>query len=250
MSKKNKKIQLPKRSPLLYLLLIIVPVFVFLAIAIPYEYISTYKEQKVYVFKDDVYEEIMHEHEDDEDHEHVAEYKKKDDVVWCDIDEITDFDLYLYCNEYNDGGTITFNTFGVKNENTAGLNITKYSIKLGFFNTWASVDVKSSSSLKSVTLVDKAIDAVKKTDGTAVNPTISVPLKTDLPKKGPLPFTTVKELPLYAYINYTIKQNGENITKKFVIKLDYDDYMIEKTVLDAGTANETFIKPSAGGIRK
>ena len=42
MSKKNKKIQLPKRSPLLYLLLILVPVVIFLAIAIPVEYVSTY----------------------------------------------------------------------------------------------------------------------------------------------------------------------------------------------------------------
>ena len=55
---------------------------------------------------------------------------------------------------------------------------------------------------------------------------------------------------MFAYISYTVKQNGESITKEFVLEFSYDDYMIEKTVLDAGTANETFIKPSAGGIRK
>lgn len=250
MSKKNKKIQLPKRSPLLYLLLILVPVVIFLAIAIPVEYVSTYKEQKVYEFKSYVYQEVEHEHEEGEEHEHVAEYERKEGVVWGNKDTLTDFDLYLYCNEYNDGGTISFGVFGVKNENTSALNITKFTVRLGVFNTWLNLNKESTS--RTITLVDNARAAIK--DGTSTsttyNPSISISGVTDLPAKGPLPFTTVKKLPVFAYISYTVKQNGESITKEFVLEFSYDDYMIEKTVLDAGTANETFIKPSAGGIRK
>lgn len=256
MSKKNKKIQLPKRSPLLYLLLILVPIVIFLAIAIPVEYVSTYKSQKVYEFKSYVYQEVEHEHEEDEDHEHVVEYERKEGIVWGDKNTITDFDLYLYCNEYKDGtkgntnGTISFGVFGVKNENTNNLNITKFTVRLGVFNTWLSLNKESTS--KTITLVDNARAAIK--DGSAVsstyNPSISISGVTDLPAKGPLPFTTVKKLPVYAYISYTIKQKGETITKEFVLEFSYDDYMIEKTIIDAGTVNETFIKPSAGGIQK
>ena len=37
---------------------------------------------------------------------------------------------------------------------------------------------------------------------------------------------------------------------EYVLKYSYDEYMIDKMVFDAGTANETFVKPSAGGIDK
>lgn len=250
MSKKNKKIQLPKRSPLLYLLLILVPVFVFLAIAIPVEYVSTYKEQKVYEFKSLVYQEVEHEHEDDEDHEHVVEYERREDVVWGNKNTITDFDLYLYCNEYNDGGTVSFGVFGVKNENTKNLNITQFTVRLGVFNTWINLNKESTS--RTVKLVDNAIGAIKNgtSTGTSYNPSISISGVADLPAKGPLPFTNVKSLPVYAYISYEIKQKGESIKKEYVLEFSYNEYMIERTVIDAGTANETFIKPSANGIEK
>ena len=95
MSKKNKKIQLPKRSPLLYLLMILVPVVLFFAIAIPVKYVSTYKESRVYIFKSYVYNEITENHEEDgETHTHTK-YEKKDNIVWGDENTITDFDLYL-----------------------------------------------------------------------------------------------------------------------------------------------------------
>ena len=103
MSKKNKKIQLPKRSPLLYLLIILVPVVLFFAIAIPVKYVSTYKEQRVYVFENTVYNKTTEDKTDKDGHTHThTTYEKKENVVWGDIDTITDFDLYLYCNEYNE----------------------------------------------------------------------------------------------------------------------------------------------------
>ena len=251
MSKKNKKIKLPQRSPLLYLLMILVPVVLFLAIAIPVKYVSTYNEQRVYVFESSVYNKITNDETDKDGHTHThTEYEKKENVIWGDIDTITDFDLYLYCNEYNDGGTVSFGVFGVKNENTANLNITQFTIKLGMFNTW--LNLKKESSSRTVKLVDAANAAIKNgvSKGTTYNPSISVSGVVDLPAKGPLPFTGVKSLPVYAYISYTIKQNGQNVTKEYVIEMSYNDYMIEKTIIDAGTANETYINPSANGIQK
>ena len=251
MSKKNKKIQLPKRSPLLYLLIILVPVVLFFAIAIPVKYVSTYKEQRVYVFESTVYNKTTEDKTDKDGHTHThTTYEKKENVVWGDIDTITDFDLYLYCNEYNDGGSVSFGVFGVKNENTDDLNITQFTIKLGMFNTWLSLKKESSS--RTVKLVETANAAINNgvSKGTTYNPSISVSGITDLPAKGPLPFTGVRSLPVYAYISYTIKQNGQNITKEFVIEMSYNDYMIEKTIIDAGTANETYINPSANGIQK
>ena len=70
------------------------------------------------------------------------------------------------------------------------------------------------------------------------------------PAKGPLPFTGSSKLNAYAYVSYTIKQKGQSITKEYVLEYSYNDYMIDKIVLDAGTENETFVKPSAGGIDK
>ena len=251
MSKKNKKFKLPQRSPLLYLLLILVPVVLFFAIAIPVKYVKTYNEQKVYVFESSVYNKITNDETDKDGHTHThTEYEKKENVIWGDINTITDFDLYLYCNEYKDGGAISFGVFGVKNDTTKDLNITKFTIKLGMYNSWLSIKPESSS--RTITLVDNALAAVK--DGKAVsstyNPSLSISLNTDLPAKGPLPFTGVRNLPVYAYISYTIKQNGQSITKEYVIEMSYNDYMIEKTIIDAGTANETYINPTAGGIQK
>lgn len=252
MSKKNKKIQLPKRSPLLYLLIILVPVVLFFAIAIPVEYVSTYKENRVYVFQNYAYNEITedHEHEEDPNHKHVTKYEKKENVVWGDKDTITDFDFYLYCNEYNDGGSVSFGVFGVKNENTANLNITQFTVRIGMFNSWISLNKESSS--RTVKLVDNAVSAVKDgaSKGTSYNPSISLSAITNLPAKGHLPFTGVKKLPVYAFVSYTIKEKGQSITKEYVLEYSYEEYMIEKTVFDAGTANETFVKPSAGGIKK
>ena len=153
-----------------------------------------------------------------------------------------------YCNEYKDGTSISFDVFGVKNAKSKDLNVTKFTIKIGVFNTWINLNKESSS--RTVTLVDNAISAVKDgtSKGTSYNPTITVSGVVDLPAKGALPFTTVRELPVYAYISYTVKINGQTITKEFILKYDYNDYMIEKTIIDAGTANETFIKPSAGKI--
>jgi hypothetical protein len=252
MSKKNKKFQLPKRSPILYLLMILVPVILFFAVAIPVKYVSTYKENRVYVFQNYVYNEVTEEHgnEDDPNHEHKTTYKKKDDVVWGDKDTITDFDFYLYCNEYNDGGSVSFGVFGVKNEKSKDLNIKEFTVRIGFFNSWLNLNKESSS--RTVKLVDNAVSAVKDgtSKGTSYNPSISLSSVPNLPAKGPLPFTGTKELKAYALVSYTIKENGQNITKQFVLEYSYDEYMIEKTVFDAGTVNETFVKPSAGGIKK
>ena len=250
MSKKNKKIQLPKRSPLLYLLILLVPVVLFFAIAIPVEYSKTHKDSRVYVFKSYVYNEITEEHKEGEETHTHTKYEKKENVIWGDKDTITDFDFHLYCNEYNDGGSVSFGVFGVKNENTASLNITQFTVRLGMFNTWINVNKESSS--RTVKLVDNAISAVKdgSSKGTSYNPSISLSAIPNLPAKGALPFTGVKQLPVYAYISYTIKEKGQSITKEYVLEYSYNDYMIEKTVFDAGTANETFVKPSAGGINK
>ena len=250
MSKKNKKFQLPKRSPLLYLLMILIPVVLFFAIAIPVKYVSTYKESRVYVFKSYVYDEITKDHkEGGETHTHTT-YKKKDGVVWGKENAITDFDFYLYCNEYNDGGSVSFGVFGVKNENTVDLQITQFTVRIGMFDTWLNVNKESSS--RTVKLVDYAISAVKDgtSKGTSYNPSISLSSVPNLPAKGPLPFTGLKQLSAYAYVSYTIKQNGQSITKEYVLEYSYNDYMIDKMVFDAGTTNETFVKPSAGGIDK
>ena len=250
MSKKNKKFQLPKRSPLLYLLMILVPVVLFFAIAIPVKYVSTYKESKVYVFKSYVYDEVSKEHkENGETHTHTT-YKKKDGIVWAKNNAITDFDFYFYCNEYNDGGSVSFGVFGVKNENSTDLQISQFTVRVGMFDTWLNVNKESSS--RTVKLVDNAVSAVKDgtSKGTSYNPSISLSSVPNLPAKGPLPFTGVNKLSAYAYVSYTIKQNGESITKEYVLEYSYNDYMIDKIVFDAGTANETFVKPSAGGIDK
>lgn len=252
MSKKNKKFKFPKRSPLLYLLLIIIPVVLFFAIAIPVKYVSTYNEQRVYVFADYAYDKITHDETDSDGHTHTTTtYKKKENITWGDTSVITDFDLYLYCNEYKDGSTVSFGVFGVKNENTASLNIKQFTIRLGMFNTWLNVNTGNGSS-RSVTLVDNAIVAIKNgvAQSSPNNPSISLSLNVNLPAKGPLPFTGVDSLPVYAFISYEIRQNGENIKKEFVIELDYEQYMIEKTIIDAGTSNETYINPSIGGIQK
>ena len=230
--------------------MILIPVVLFFVIAIPVKYVSTYKENRVYVFQNYAYTEQVHE-DDHDDHSHTeTKYKKKDGVVWGNKNTITDFDLYLYCNEYNDGGSVSFGVFGVKNENTADLQITQFTVRIGFFNTWLNLNKESSS--RTVKLVDNAINAVKDgtSKGTSYNPTISLSAIPNLPAKGSLPFTGVSKLPVYAYVSYSIKQNGQSITKEYVLEYSYNDFMIEKMVFDAGTANETFVKPSAGGIDK
>ena len=55
---------------------------------------------------------------------------------------------------------------------------------------------------------------------------------------------------LTALLNVYGKENGETITKEYLLKFKYDEYMIDKTVFDAGTEDEVFAKPSAGGILK
>ena len=260
MSKKNKKFQLPKRSPLLYLLMILVPVVLFFAIAIPVKYVNTYNhkvagehshtDNKVYVFKSYAYDEVTKEINHKGETHTETKYVKKDDVVWGNKNTITDFDFYLYCNEYNDGGSVSFGVFGVKNDNTKDLQITQFTIRIGMFDNWLELNKESSS--RTVKLVENAVSAVKNgaSKGTSYNPTISLSAIPNLPAKGPLPFTGASELPVYAYVSYTIKQNGQSITKEYVLKYSYDEYMIDKMVFDAGTANETFVKPSAGGIDK
>ena len=245
MSKKSKKFQLPKRSPLLYLIMILVPVILFFAIAIPVKYITTYNEQRVYVFKSTVYNENT---TTDEDGNSKSTYEKKDNVVWGDKDTIVDFDLYLYCNEYKDGSSVSFDVFGVKNSLSNDLSITQFTIKLGMFNSWIPLNKESTS--KTVKLVDTASAAVANgvSKGTSYNPTISLSGINDLPAKGTLPFTSVNTLPVYAYVSYSVKINGQSYSREYVLKYEYKEYMVEKTVIDAGTANETFIKPSAGGI--
>lgn len=260
MSKNNKKFKLPKRSPLLYLLLILVPVVLFFAIMLPISYAKTYKANKLYPFKSYAYEEVKHEHEEGEEHDPNEEikYQLKENVVTGGKDAIKDFDMFLYCDEYNDGSSAKFNVFALKNENSTKYNIAEFTIRLGFAysvlganDTWTPAYKESSS--RTVKLVDKAKDAIKK-DGTPnssqSNPSISISGIIDLPAKSPLLFETYKTLPLYAYITYKVKENGETITKEYLLKFKYDEYMIDKTVFDADTEDEVFAKPSAGGVLK
>lgn len=227
---KNKKkftFKLPKRSPLLYLIMILTPILLFFIIAIPVLYVKEYNANKVIVFEDEI-------------------ANVTSDIVYGDKNTITDFNLVIYCDSYNDNsGAVSFKAFIYENENTAALKIKDgVSVRLGMFSDWIKTDLVTSA--KTIKIKDLPINSIGK--GATYNPTFTLSNVPNLPQKGNLPFINVKEIPMYAYVSYTVYINGSAKTKHFILKYEHNDYMIDRIVFNEGTENEVSIAPSIGGI--
>ncbi|MDE5855553.1 MAG: hypothetical protein K2H06_00750 [Anaeroplasmataceae bacterium] len=95
------------------------------------------------------------------------------------------------------------------------------------YSDWIKVEQTSSSYDKYIATGPKtAKDSRSRYDFTIYN----IP---KLPKKGKLPFINISSIPVYAYITYTTTINGTDTTKRFILKYNYSDYVIEsKTLVD------------------
>ena len=228
MKKQKKGFKLPQRSLLLYLLLIFIPVLIFFLIAIPVLYVNEYKENKAEIFKTDL--------------ENVT------DVIYADASEnpIKDFNLFLYCTSYNNTtGAIEFKTILYENDTTSSVikDSDQVSIKLGMYSDW--IKVESTASNRSRKIASTPKEALGSSSYYATYSISGIPT---LPKKGGLPFINIKSIPVYAYVTYTTTVKGSKTTKRYVIKYEYSEYMIDRTTFDAGTSNEAVIVPTTGGI--
>ena len=211
------------------------------------KYYENNKELPIYPFKEYAYNEVQ-------SNDQEITYQLKDAVIVGNKDVITDFHLYVYCDTYIDGNSAAFKAFGIKKDNH--IDVTQFSIKLGYFyyklvdNEWQNVDL--STSTRTIRLVDKAIQAVKdgKSIASSYNPSLTISNIMDLPAKSPLSIESYINLPVYAYVSYSYIEHGQKISKEYLIKYDYEDYMIDKTIIDAGTENETYLLPSIGGVEK
>lgn len=226
---KKRKFKFPKRSPLLYLILILTPILVFFIVAIPVLYVNEYNENKVTVFVDE-----------------TADVTSE--IIYGDKNTIEDFNLIIYCDNYNDkSGSVSFKAFVYENEKTDSLKIKNgVSVRIGMFSDWIKTDVVSTS--RTIKIVENPIKAIGK--GSTYNPTFTLSSIPDLPKKGNLPFININEIPMYAYISYTTNVNGTETKKYYILKYEYKDYMINRIVFDEGTENETSIEATIGGIQK
>lgn len=227
-AKKKSKFKLPKRSLLLYLCLFLGPILLFLLIAIPVLYVNEYNAKKVTPFESDL--------------------KEVTDVIYGDKNTITDFDIFIYCTSYDDNnGSVSFKYFMTSNENTASTikPNSQVSVKLGLCSDWIKTDVYSSSRTRKI-----ATNAKTALGSSSYYGSFSMSGIPNLPMNGSLPFIKISTIPLYAYVTYTTLENGQSIPKKYLLKYEYNDYIIGKLVFDEGTENEVTVVPTTGGIEK
>ncbi|MCM1131141.1 MAG: hypothetical protein NC310_02580 [Roseburia sp.] len=213
--KENKKkkfhFRLPKLTPLNLILMILIPIILFIIIAIPILYVNEYNANKVTLFSSD-----------------LAEVNKKE-IVYGNKNTEMDFEFVLYCTNYdNASGTIKFQAFIYENENTRNvINLAnKVKIRLGMYSDWIKVEQTSSSYEKYIATGPKAAKEQTRSryDFTLNN----IPT---LPKKGNLPFIKISSIPVYAYITYTTTINGTEATKRYILKYNYSDYVIDSKSL-------------------
>ena len=225
-TKSKKKLRLPQRSLLLYILLITVPVVVFFLIWIPVMYVNLYNENKVTPFETDI-------------------AGITDEIIYGDKNTITDFTFFVYCEKYNNStGSATFRATSFKNENTDALGISNtVSFKLGLCTSWVRTAIYSSNySTRRVANTPKEAFNSSTYYGA---PTLSgLP---SLPKKGGLPFVQITELPLYVYVQYTTDIKGTKTLRRYILKYEYDDYIIGSITFDKGTKNEYTVVATQGG---
>lgn len=215
--KENKKkkfhFHLPKLTPLNLILMILIPILLFLIIAIPVLYVNEYNANKVTLFASDL------------------ENVNKKEIVYGNKNTKMDFDFVLYCTNYdNASGTIKFQAFAYENENTRNvINLAnRVKVRLGMYSDWIKVEQTSSSYDKYIGTGPRTAKEQSRSrfDFTIYN----IP---NLPKKGKLPFVHIDSIPVYAYITYTTTINGTEATKRFILKYNYSDYVIDsKTIED------------------
>ncbi|MDE6407331.1 MAG: hypothetical protein K2K48_01775 [Anaeroplasmataceae bacterium] len=212
---KSKKFHfhLPKLTPLNLILMILIPIVLFIIIAIPIVYVNEYNANKVNLFASDL------------------EKVDKKEIVYGNKNTKMDFDFVLYCTNYdNASGTIKFQAFAYENKDTRNvINLAnKIKVRLGMYSDWIKVEQTSSSYEKYIGTGPRTAKEQSRSrfDFTIYN----IP---KLPKKGKLPFVNITSIPVYAYITYTTTINGTESNKKFILKYNYSDYVIEsKTIED------------------
>lgn len=226
---KNKKFhfRLPKLTPLNLILMILIPVVIFFVIAIPVLYVNAYNANKVNVFSSQL-EDLS------------ADDKKK--IVYGNKNTIDDFEFILYCTNYdNESGTIKFQAFAYENEKTRDvINLSKQiSVRLGMYSDWIKCEKTSSSYNKYIATGPRnAMEQSRSRFDFTIN---SIP---KLPQKGSLPFIKIKTIPVYAYITYTTTINGTETTKRYILKYEYNDYVISSKELEDKRQKELTVKDS------
>lgn len=217
---KNKKFHfhLPKLTPLNLILMILIPIILFLIIAIPVLYVNEYNANKVTPFASDL------------------EDVNKKEIVYGNKNTKMDFDFVLHCTNYdNASGTIKYQAFIYENENTRNvINLAnKVKIRLGMYSDWIKVEQTSSSYDKYIASGPKTAKEQSRSryDFTIYN----IP---KLPKKGKLPFVKISSIPVYAYITYTTTINGTEATKRYILKYNYSDYVIDSKTLQDNREKE------------
>ncbi|MDE6241988.1 MAG: hypothetical protein K2M08_06190 [Anaeroplasmataceae bacterium] len=215
--KENKKgkfhFHLPKLTPLNLILMILIPIVLFIIIAIPVLYVTDYNANKVTPFASQL------------------EDVNKKEIIYGDKNTKLDFEFVLYCTNYdNESGTIKFQGFIYENENTRNVvNLAdQVSIRIGMYSDWIKVEQTSSSYNKYIATGPRTAKEQSRSryDFTIYN----IP---KLPKKGNLPFIKINSIPVYAYITYKTTVNGTKTDKMYILKYTYKDYVIEsKTLVD------------------
>ncbi len=232
--KNERRFHLPKRSGLLYLLLVLIPVVLFFLIAIPVIYVKEYKATKITPFAT------------------ALESVDSSQIVYGGPNEIPDFNFVIYCKEYSqtesdDANTIKFSWFAYRNDKTAELikDSDQITVRISLYHDWMGKEYTYSSSGTSKKI---APDLKKVSENSTYRmDTASISSVPNLPYKGKLPFVKVKTLPLYVYITYNTTVKGTVSTKHYVLKYEYEDYMVEKTTLNDGENTYSY-GPSAGGL--
>ncbi|MDE6047073.1 MAG: hypothetical protein K2F56_00435, partial [Anaeroplasmataceae bacterium] len=200
--KENKKgkfhFHLPKLTPLNLILMILIPIVLFIIIAIPVLYVTDYNANKVTPFASQL------------------EDVNKKEIIYGDKNTKLDFEFVLYCTNYdNESGTIKFQGFIYENENTRNVvNLAdQVSIRIGMYSDWIKVEQTSSSYNKYIATGPRTAKEQSRSryDFTIYN----IP---KLPKKGNLPFIKINSIPVYAYITYKTTVNGTKTDKMYILK--------------------------------
>lgn len=209
--KKKKKLRLPRLTPLNLMILIGGIILLFFVIAIPVVYIKEYNANKVIPFESD-----------------IKEIPAKD-IIRGDKNTIKDFNFVIWCKNYNnETGTASFRAIAYENENTRSkINVVnKINIKLGIYSNWVKTEKSTSSYSRLIAPGPK--NALNSSRYYADYTLSGLPT---LPKKGGPPFIKINKLPLYAYVTYTTTENGTETLNRYILKYEYEDYVIESKVL-------------------
>ncbi len=221
----KKKIGLPKLTPLNLIILIGGIILLFFIIAIPVVYVKEYNSTKVTPFESD-----------------IKDLSSKD-IIRGNKNSIEDFNFVLWCKNYNnETGSISFRMIAYENEDTRSkINVAnKISVKLGMYSNWIKTEKSTSSYSRMIAPGPKA--ALNSSRYYADYTLSGLPT---LPKKGGVPFVKIKSIPLYAYVTYTTTINGTETTKRYILKYEYKDYIIESKVLDDNRNKEVQVSTSS-----